>query len=296
MIVANLVGGIGNQMFQYANAKNLSEKLSLPLYFTNDINSFYSKENKNLFQSIFNLKLNYIDKSIFINNFGMFYTNKYLRFVLSKIPNSFSIPKNLHFEPSIIKYQSLIERVSLTKGGYIHGYWQSELYFKEISSIIKDDFIFENISDNENLTTLIEIKKHNSIGVHIRRGDYYKSKIHQICSKSYYINSMKYFIQNTKNPLFFIFSDDPTWVKNNIIQDFGNSILVLNNQNKNHYIDMQLMSNCKHNIISNSSFSWWAAWLNANNNKIIISPRYWYKNIYVADLIPTNWLLFDNLD
>ena len=141
---------------------------------------------------------------------------------------------------------------------------------------------------NEPNTQIFEkIEKTNTVSIHIRRGDYLKDKQrNNICNVEYYklaIEKIKTYIEH---PSFFVFSDDINWCKENFQNEEFNFIDW--NTGNNSFIDMQLMSNCKHNIIANSSFSWWAAWLNINSNKIIIGPMYWFDNI-TSNMLCDTW-------
>ena len=159
-----------------------------------------------------------------------------------------------------------------------------------------------------------KIESHESISLHIRRGDFVQdSKTHQFhgaCSLDYYNRCIEYVSEKTNNPHFFVFSDDPHWAKENLRQDISTTI-VENNSGFKAYEDLQLMSQCKHNIIANSSFSWWGAWLNANPDKIVCAPKQWFRNklmdtkyfipegfipwykdtfVDTKDLVPEDWM------
>jgi hypothetical protein len=148
-----------------------------------------------------------------------------------------------------------------------------------------------------NLIITNEIKNSNSISIHIRRGDYVSNQhtndIHGLCSLDYFYKSVQYMNSKIYNPIYFIFSDDMDWVKKNFNTENLKYKFIETNMNQNH-LDLILMSYCKHNIISNSSFSWWGAWLNININKIVIAPKIWFANKkmnnLISDLIPNNWI------
>lgn len=153
--------------------------------------------------------------------------------------------------------------------------------------------------NEKNQKILEKITQTNSVSIHVRRGDYYNNesafKIHgNITTKKYYENALEFIKEKVKNPVFFVFSDEFEWVKKNLyfFSNYGEVHIIDWNKGFDSYIDLQLMSNCKHNIIANSSFSWWAAWLNKNKNKIVISPKKWVNNINEnkIDIIPNNWI------
>jgi Glycosyl transferase family 11 len=176
----------------------------------------------------------------------------------------------------------------------LDGYWQSEKYFIDCSKLIRKDFTFKNELDSYNLKLKSKIDKTNSVSIHIRRGDYVNNlntnATHGLCSIDYYIKAVNYITERIESPYFFVFSDDIEWAKKNIMLNFPCQFISHNIGSKS-YLDMQLMSLCKHNVIANSSFSWWGAWLNSNDNKIVIAPRKWFAvNTDICDLIPSNWI------
>jgi hypothetical protein len=176
------------------------------------------------------------------------------------------------------------------------GYWQSSKYFSDYEKEIREDFQFIKPLDRKNLSVLKKIEKTSSASIHIRRGDYVSNskinKVHGTCSITYYRKAINHLKRKFPNSAFFVFSDDPNWVKENI--KINNATYVDWNQGKNSYKDMQLMSRCKHNIIANSSFSWWGAWLNCNPKKIIIAPKIWFNDPIAQEkskeLIPKTWI------
>lgn len=137
----------------------------------------------------------------------------------------------------------------------------------------------------------------NSISLHVRRGDYENNssakRLHGgICTLNYYKQAIELVASRIKNPVFFIFSNDLKWARENLELEKYKQVLVNLNKGNNSYKDMYLMSKCKHNIIANSSFSWWGAWLNANPKKIVICPKRWYNNkrLDSKDIVPESWI------
>ena len=173
---------------------------------------------------------------------------------------------------------------------YLAGYWQSEKYFSFIEEKIKAEFTFKIEIDDINKKYLEEMNKVESISLHVRRGDYLSSPSLNVCTEKYYENAITYFRERIENPIFFVFSNDIEWCRQNIN---GKDIKYINvNKGERSYNDMRLMSACKHNIIANSSFSWWGAWLNSNAQKIIVAPNKWInnsKNVSESDIIPEKW-------
>lgn len=182
--------------------------------------------------------------------------------------------------------------LELISDKYIAGYFNSWKYFENIKEEVRKIFTFPEIleSDKENFEILNKIKSSESISIHVRRGDYVGSNL-DVCDLDYYKRAVdkvldelikRNIIDNNIN--FFIFSDDIEWCRENF-QFINNHKVWYINSNKwqNSYKDMQLMSECKHNIIPNSTFSWWGAWLNKNENKIVIVPEYWLKGVKTSE-------------
>ena len=192
----------------------------------------------------------------------------------------------MNFNPSI----------SLLNGNYyLAGLWQTEKYFSDYTEIIKNSFEFKPFTNERNILLSKEMSQVESVAIHIRKGaDYEKKIVRGTCDINYYNNAIAYILKRIKNPHFYIFTDNKKWVIENI-KDINYTLIDWNPiSGAENYLDMQLMSCCKHNIIANSTYSWWGAWLNNNLNKIVICPENWYnsKSTYfnTLDLIPDNWI------
>jgi len=192
------------------------------------------------------------------------------------------------------------EVLMASKGlNFYFGGWHSEKYFRNIQNDIRNAFIFniDNHCDNENVLKIItNIQSVNSVSIHVRRGDYLTSpdnfnKFGDICTKEYYFKAINLIKDQILDPCFFVFSDDFSWVKENLT--LQNVTYVDINSGSDSWIDMYLISLCKHNICANSTFSWWGAWLNKNKDKIIISPDNFVNNIVTKDLFPEDWIKID---
>jgi len=187
-----------------------------------------------------------------------------------------------------------VEILNAPKNSLFIGYWQTEKYFLPIQDTIRKDFTFKMPLEGLNKTLAESISSCNSVSMHIRRGDYVHnsetSKFHGVCSPEYYYEALEFIKKKSANIQLYIFSDDMEWVKVNMKFDVPVTY-VGNNIDNQSYVDMQLMSLCKHNIIANSSFSWWGAWLNNNPEKIVIAPSKWFNDssINATDIIPEGW-------
>ena len=174
----------------------------------------------------------------------------------------------------------------IENNSFLDGYWQSEKYFNEIDCLIREDLKIEN-NIKEYIVNKYSILNENTVSLHVRRGDYVNlQNFHPLQTIDYYKNAYDTINENSINVL--ILSDDINWCKKNI--KFNNTLYI---ENETNIIDLYIMSLCKHNIIANSSFSWWGAWLNKNKNKKIVCPINWFgekTNIYTGDIIPEKWV------
>ena len=284
-VIVRLNGGLGNQMFQYAAGLSLSLKLKGTLLL--DTSLILDDKLREFCLDDFNINAEIISKEEFKSEF----------FLPIKVIRKLSYLNNLIFNKKFYREKSFnYDKNFLNLKGNIciDGFWQSEKYFKNISDILKRQFSLNKKISKNSENILKKIKACNSISCHIRRADYVTNpetnSYHGTCSIEWYMKSIKYIHKKVKDPKFFIFSDDIKWVEKNFPKD-SNFKFVPNTKYKRDVEDLYLMSNCKHNIIANSSFSWWSAWLNNNKNKIIIAPKNWFKvKIDTTDLIPANWI------
>jgi hypothetical protein len=292
VIITKIIGGLGNQMFQYAAARALSLKNSSSLLL--DI-SEYKK---------YKLHQGFELNRIFNGSFGLasekdmyrvlnIYSPSFIRRITAHTRMSIFRPKSLVVEPHF-KFWHDVNK--LTGSFYLNGSWQSEKYFLEYAEEIREDFKFLLPLDNINAQLAIHINNVNSVSLHVRRGDYVSNKkassVHGVCSIEYYRSAIEYIAFKIDNPYFFIFSDDIPWVKNNLNIEFPCQY-VENNFGIESYNDMRMMSLCRHHIIANSSFSWWGAWLNPRIDKIVIAPKRWFLNqLNIQDVLPDNWVKF----
>ncbi len=294
MIIVNLKGGLGNQMFQYSFGRRLS--LETKTEFKLDKLDYERDTYRSYGLGIFNIIENFAsldeieevdpgrkDKSIF---------RKIRRAI------EFRILRNYHigWETNFVK--KTIEKISSDKDVYLNGYWQSYKYFDNVRETLARDFSLKIPLEQTHPDLLREINSTNSIALAVRRGDYLwpeNLKDFGICSENYYKKAVKYIESKVENPTFFIFSEDITWIKENISFN-GHPVTYVSEKKQENpltdYQEMMLMSKCQHNIIANSSFAWWPAWLNQNPNKIVIAPDVWFTNgsIKVDDIIPSTWI------
>jgi hypothetical protein len=174
----------------------------------------------------------------------------------------------------------------------LQGYWQSEKYFAEISTIIVREFALKDPPYQEDQKLAEKIQGTESVSIHFRRGDYTTQAGRALfvnLDMDYYLNSIRAITEKTENPHFFVFSDDPDWVEENFHVQYP--MTIVDHNRSRAWEDLRLMSMCKHNIIANSSFSWWGAWLNRNPEKLVFAPSRWFSDASfdTRDLIPNDW-------
>lgn len=290
MIISNIIGGLGNQMFQYAIGKSLAYKLGDTLKV--DLTDFtkYNLHQGFELNKVFNCNIK-VASNLEISKILTWQKYFFIRKIFSK-----SLFKNLRNKGFVVEpYYHYWQEINNLKGNlYLMGYWQSEKYFIKIKDIIRKDFIFKNLLSDKNKKVAHNISQVNSVSLHVRRGDYITNKKNYFigtCDLHYYQKAIEFIKHKITNPFFFVFSDDISWAKKNLPTDLK-IFFVDHNNYENSYYDMQLMSLCKHNIIANSTFSWWGAWLNSYFNKVVIAPKKWFADstYNVEDLIPENWL------
>jgi hypothetical protein len=193
--------------------------------------------------------------------------------------------RQFHFDPAFFHFPDNV---------YLEGYWQSEKYFKKVETLIRQEFQLR-VAPGDRVQELAgRIREGNSISIHIRRGDFASNPAtnatHGVCPDDYYQRAVETIIRQMDDARFWIFSDDPEWVKGNIT--LNNPSCCVSDYHFRYYEDMYLMSCCRHHIIANSSFSWWGAYLGSDPGKIVIAPRSWFKkpDIITTDLLPESWI------
>lgn len=290
MIVVRIKGGLGNQLFQYAAAYALAKRLRQPLKL--DI-SFYPEQSLRSFKLSL-LKVDYEDiaqrcdipKTIRLIN------NRYLNRIIRSLDLGV-IPINKNYKYCVETRSRVNEWFFEVeeKNVFIEGYFQSEKYFKEYREDFLNQFTQKYVPDEQYKNILHTIKNSNSVAVHVRRGDFLKAQHnnnphHYLLKENYYRNAMEYIESHISNPNYYWFSDDIDWVKKN----FGkrkNFYFISLKSDHGDIDEMMLMSKCKHIIAANSTFSWWAAWLNMNESALHLCPAKRYGN---ESMIPENWI------
>lgn len=281
-------GGLGNQMFRYAFYKSLIERGYKVSFLRNRLKYLFQKDEiEHVFEGI---KLINGAKDYF---FSIFYSlisilPKNIKDFFLKLVSFYEVKENswFIFNQNAVRFKNINE--------IFIGTWQSELYFDNVKDKITSYFKFNSdLLTSKTLSILKEIDKTQSVAVHIRRGDYlskpYIDEFSNICTLSYYENAINYLEDKVSDAKFFLFTDDLQWAKINL-NERKVVFVDINNERKNSWQDMYLMSRCKHQIIANSTFSWWAAYLNINKSKIVIAPSKWINTLPKDDIVPQSWI------
>lgn len=288
MIISRITSGLGNQLFQYAAARHLALKNRARLYL--DLSYFiqeYATDTPRKF------KLNHFSVPLhLLQDSPLLYVSKATKLLPNRsLPPLFRFLKepHFHFDPTVPQTRA----ACIT----LDGFWQSERYFAESAAIIRQELTLQTIPSPEFERYEQQIKAAAApISVHVRRGDYVHhpefSQTFGFLGLDYYQRALAHLHQQVANPQFYVFSDEPDWVHENL--DLPETAVFVRNTGPNADVaDLVLMSRCQHHIIANSSFSWWGAWLNPNPAKQVIAPARWYKNQPTwdtKDLVPSTWI------
>ena len=279
-IISRLFGGAGNQLFQYAAGRALADLLGCDLV----LDSRYGigrRGQEDCFVHFANARFIRDAKLPPAKSDGM------LRYglwrLLGRNPR-FHRERGLAFDPSFF---------SLKPGTYLHGYWQSEKYFAPIADQMRRDLEFTTPLDAANAGMAAQIAAtQNPVALHVRRGDYVASGAYAVCTPEYYRAGASTLHERLGQPLTcFVFSNDPAWARENLKLGHETVIVDINDKATGHF-DMHLMSLCAHQVVANSTFSWWGAWLNTNPDKLVVAPKNWFAKGALSnpEICPESWI------
>jgi hypothetical protein len=297
MIVVRLRGGLGNQLFQYAAGFSLAKHVGVPLKL--DLYTYTKHKYRKYELHHFNIEEQLATRAEVHRftgpNFLVRFLNKRENYL--RCPGVFAQP-HYHFYEDFLNLPAPL---------YLSGYWQSEKYFLPIASDIRKMYMLKQPLDARNAALADEMAGTESVAVHVRLGDYVSNVQYQsffgTLDTAYYRSAIAYLMQQRDNLRFFVFSDSVAKAKS-IFADLPKATFVDHNQRGEAHKDLFLMSQCRHNIIANSTFSWWGAWLNANPHKVVVAPQRWFARAFntqtlpvypvrlynTKDLIPTSWI------
>jgi hypothetical protein len=290
MVIVHIKGGLGNQMFQYALGRKISESNNSPLlldlsWFNNMGNDTPRKYVLDKFK--INCQVATIQEIKKLKGGGTILNDRYNRLIKKGCPflfKNYILEKSPYFDPSILNHKGNV---------YLEGFWSDFRYFADMNVNLINDFTLLDSCEIEKNIHFNDINRNSSVSVHIRRGDYANRastrEFHGLLPKIYFESSIIKIAELIPNAHFYLFSDDILWVKENLILNHPHTFVEPSPDGLEIY-DLKLMSLCKHNIISNSTFSWWSAWLNDSPNKIVIAPPFWSQFVpETTKIIPINW-------
>ncbi len=301
MFIVKIQGGLGNQMFQYALYRRLLAD-GKDAYI--DISTFEEENNDLLdwlhykLSKVFNIQERLATRAQIkkvrrlLNEMNIFQRAYRKAKVLLGYPyvhykdGSLTRSKNQYkFAPFVLK---------LRGPRYLDGWWFYYKYFENIEHILRKEFVFRNIEDRQNRQLTTKLKTTNSVSVHVRRGNFLTDPLWgNVCDLNYYQQAIQLIENKVLNPVFFVFSDDMEWCVKHL--SVVNAQFIDFNHGQDSYKDMYLMSQCRYNIISNSTFSWWASWLNENPEKIVISPSRLFNRYSIEreNFFPPGWITIE---
>ncbi len=295
MITVKLMGGLGNQMFQYALGRHLAMKhkteLVLDLTFLNHRLPKRDYVFRNFDLDVFSLtaKTTVLSKVPKMLRNITYISHRVFEMIASIIVPSYIIKEKqiYHFDASVLESRDPC---------YLSGFWNSDRYFKDIEDTLRKDFSYRDHLDETCIKMISQIQNVNAVSIYFRRTDYVTNTLNKEflgeLTMDYYDQAIALMATKTPDPHFFIFSDDIEWCKKNVSLPYPTSFVGPECAGVKFTGYIRLMSSCKHHIVTNSTFSWWAAWLNPSKEKIVIAPKNWVadSSIDTSDVTPSSWI------
>ncbi|MBC7981513.1 alpha-1,2-fucosyltransferase [Candidatus Parcubacteria bacterium] len=287
MIISELMGGMGNQMFQYAFGKQLAikngSKLNLDICFLKSRKFRPNFVYRNYDLEIFNIEERFVSESI---------SEKY---GLDRVPRRgirklFDFKKLKYFQEPNMSFHP--EALLLMDDTYISGYWQSERYFKDIEEQIRADFSFKEPISSKGQGLAETISGSQSVCLNVRRGDFLTDPILGVIAPEFYQNAVSEISRKLPAFTIYVFSDDIEWCCHNLTFNAPTQFVTHEFAGKKFRDYLELMILCKHFVIPNSTFAWWAAWLSKSSEKTVIAPKNWFrqKELNNHNIVPDSWI------
>lgn len=287
MKIVNILGGLGNQMFVYAMYLALKEAHpDEDVLLCRRSYKGYPLHNGYELDRIFGIEA---PEASLIQLAKVAYP--YFNYKTWQLMRHF-FPQRKSMASGTTQIPFDYKEVTREDDAFYDGYWQNEKNFLPIRDKIIETFAFSDFTDEKNLALAQKLKGVRAASCHLRRGDYLTDPIYGVCNTNYYARAVKELNQTVNPDLYCVFSDDIEWCKENLVDLIGRDkevIFVDWNKGRESYRDMQLMSLCHYNIIANSSFSWWGAWLNNHEDKVVLAPEIWMNKPLVNDPICDSW-------
>ncbi len=290
MIIVRVIGGLGNQMFQYALGRTVADRLNVPLKL--DVTGFrdYALHRYSLWA--LNIREDLATDAEIAHAAGgrLAGANQLINRAVPLVrpwPRQHIRESGFAFDPHVLEAPD---------GSYLDGYWQSDKYFGDSEERVRVEFSFRAPLRGQDLQIAEGMLGRTAVSLHVRRGDYVSdaktSQVHGACDAEYYQRCVEYVAQRVETPVFFVFSDEPDWARENLNIPYPTTVVSHNDASRN-FEDLRLMSLCNHHIIANSSFSWWGAWLDPEPSKIVLMPQRWLRDCdpeVTADIRPAGWI------
>jgi hypothetical protein len=290
-VIGRIEGGLGNQLFQYAAARSLADRLECELAL--DLRGLQENGDRGYMLDRFAIRAT-VATTDELRNLPTWRSSRMGRLRSRASQRFTSLLSFPVFWPESFAYDARFERIP--RPVYLVGYWQSEKYFAWNRGRLLSDF--SSVQPIEESTLLKVIRNTTSVALHIRRGDYVTNpqaaKFHGLCDLSYYQAAIDGLVTRFPELQVFAFSDDPGWVRRNLRLNVPLQVMDACSAYDAH-IDLELMSNCRHHVIANSSFSWWGAWRAVSSDQVVYAPRRWFDdaNTDTSDVIPARWKQID---
>jgi hypothetical protein len=288
MIVTQLIGGLGNQLFQYSVGRCLAEKNRTRLKL--DASAFATYRLRTFALSHFSIEADVLTHEEVLQLGESAAPKRRLAGILERLWHKSPVPvvaeRSFAFDPRVM---------DATAPCYLKGYWQSPKYFAPIEPLIRSELQVRDPLSGENSSIADRIASTLAVSLHVRRGDYVTNAVtaryHGVCGPEYFYAAEALLQRSLGRFTLFVFSDDPVWAERNL-QFRSPALFVRHNGPGQDYEDLRLMTMCRHHIIANSTFSWWGAWLCRHPDKTVIAPKNWFREAghRADDLIPANWI------
>jgi len=294
LVIARLMGGLGNQMFQYATGLALSRHLEVPLLLDR---TFLDSRPPGMNWTPRNFELDVFQAPVtFATSAQVRAARRELdsagyrrsaRLLPGLFPERCYVQKGSAFDPALFAQEAPI---------YIEGFWQNEGYFANIAEELRRSlYVPRETISGRNAALLNAIRSATSASVHVRRGDYVSNmesnRYHGVCTPDYYQGTVEEMAVKHAVEHFYLFSDEPEWVQANLPLSHPHTVVSHNTGRDSHW-DLHLMRHCKHHVTANSSFSWWGAWLDPSPEKVVIAPAQWFRGVQTpaSDILPPEWI------
>jgi len=284
---------MGNQMFQYAFGRQLSRQLDAELTF-DPTNLLYRNNGPDFVYRNYDLDVfqptekNFLAPPAVLAPIYDMRLKRFSQAVSWAVTRKLPVVKepHFHFSPEVL--------TSAREGAIYDGWWQSPKYFAGVEELVRHDFRFSREIIPVSRELLTRIESSNAICLNVRRTDFLKVDTLNATDKEYFLRGADYLGRKLSEPRFFVFSDDVAWCRENIKLDHPTEFVDHEHKGFKFGNYMQLMTQCKHYLIPNSSFAWWAAWLNTGTDKMVVAPENWFTDpkINTGDLVPEEWIRF----